>query len=278
MLASKLPMANRRLEILMAVARLRGAGGSIPDLAWNLFAPKCSIIGGRRVARVDPPQNGSRPVWIAGADRPVYLPERFDLHCIHQVLAEETYPRNWHYYCIPETAVEKDDVVFDCGAAEGLFTFFARRRGAKAVAFEPHPLYFRGLQKTFADDAGVLLVNAALGDKVGQSFLSKDDIASKVSAEDGYPIEVETVDHACARLGLAPTYIKADIEGFEAKMLEGAVETIARLHPRIAITTYHEENDPRELAAILRRIWPGYRIKTKGICNRHGKPVMLHAW
>ena len=271
-------MANRRLEILMAVAALRGTGGSLRDLAWNLFAPTCTVTGGRRVRRVDPPRDGLRAIWVEGVNRPVFLPENFDLHCIHQVLAEETYPRNWHYYCIPETPVTKDDVVLDCGAAEGLFTLLARTKCAKAVTFEPHPAYFAALQKTFADDAGVQLINAGLGDHEAAAFLSKDDIASKVSEEDGYPIRIETIDAACARLGVEPTYIKADIEGFESKMLEGAADTITRLHPKVAITTYHEENDPRTLAAILKRFWPGYRIKTKGICNRQGKPVMLHAW
>lgn len=271
-------MANRRLEILTAVMGRHGTGGSFTNLAWNLLAPKCGVTGGRRIRRVDPPHDGLRSIWIERCDRPIFLPEHFDLHCIHQVLAEETYPRNWHYYLIPETPIEKDDVILDCGAAEGLFTLLARCKEARAVTFEPHPLYFKALQKTFADDAGVVLVNAALGDTPGQTFLSKDDIASKVSPVDGYPIRIETLDAACDRLHIEPTYLKADIEGFEAKMLEGAAETITRFHPKIAITTYHEENDPQELAAILRRFWPGYHIKTKGISDRRGKPVMLHAW
>lgn len=263
---------------MMALASGRGSGGSLANLAWNLFAPTCTVTGGARVRRVDQPREGLRAIWIQDSSRPVFLPENFDLHCIHQVLAEETYPRNWHYYCVPETSVRKDDVVFDCGAAEGLFTLFARQKGASAVTFEPHPGYFRALEKTFADDPGVKLVNSGLGDRAGEAFLSRDDIASKVSSDDGYPIRIETIDGASQRLGVSPTYIKADIEGFEAKMLEGAAETITRGHPKIAMTTYHDENDPRDLAAILRRYWPGYRIKTKGICDRRGKPVMLHAW
>jgi FkbM family methyltransferase len=262
----------------MAVASGRGTGGSVSHLARNLFAPTCTISGGRRVERVDPARDGVRAVWIKGVQRPIFLPESFDLHCIRQVLAEETYSWNWHYYCTPETPVEKGDVVFDCGAAEGLFTLLARQKGAKAVVFEPHPMYFAALEKTFADDTEVHLVNAALGEECGEAFLSRDDIASKVDSDDGYPIRVQTIDSAYDRMKIAPTYLKADIEGFEAKMLAGAAETIAHHHPKIAITTYHDENDPQDLAAMLRRFWPGYRIRLKGICNRRGKPVMLHAW
>jgi FkbM family methyltransferase len=271
-------MANRRLEIMMAVASLRVMGGSLPDLAWNLFSPPCTVLGGRRVRRVDPPARGLRAVWIDGIERPVFLPEQFDLHCIHHVLSEETYPRHWHFYATPETPVEKDDVVLDCGAAEGLFTLLARGRGAQSVAFEPHPLYFRALQRTFADDPQVRLVAAAVGDAPGQAFLSDGDVAAHVLSDGGVPIAIDTIDAVCDRMKLTPTYLKADIEGFEAKMLAGAAETIARHHPKIAMTTYHDENDARELAATLRRYWSGYRIRTKGICNRQGKPVMLHAW
>lgn len=262
----------------MAVLAHRVTGGGVPSLLRNLFAPTCSVIGGRRVQRVDAPQDGLRAIWIKGLDRPLFLPEQFGLHCVHQVLGEETYAWNWHYYCIPETRVEKDDVVFDCGAAEGLFTLFARQRGAKAAVFEPHPLYFKALQKTFADDPGAVLINSGVGDVEAKAYLSNADIASMVTHDGGHPIQIETIDSACDRLKMVPTYLKADIEGFEAKMLIGAAETISRYHPKIAITTYHDTNDPEELATLLRTFWPGYRIKTKGISDRHGKPVMMHAW
>jgi FkbM family methyltransferase len=271
-------MANRRLEILMAVASLRGTGGSLPDLAWNLFSPTCTVLGGRRVRRVDDAAGGLRAVWIAGVERPIFLPEQFDLHCMHHVLSEETYPRHWHFYATPETPVEKNDVVLDCGAAEGLFTLLSRERGAQVIAFEPHPLYFRALQRTFADDPQVQLIPAALGEAPGEAFLSDGDVAAHVLQDGGVPIAIDTVDAVCDRLRIVPTYLKADIEGFEAKMLAGAEETIASHHPKIAMTTYHDENDARELMATLRRLWPGYRFKTRGISDRHGKPVMLHAW
>lgn len=258
--------------------RGRGAGGALADLGWNLLAPKCSVTGGRKVRRVDAPSNGVRAVWIKEFERPIYLPEKFPIHCIQQVLTEETYPRNWHFYRTAETPVERNDLVFDCGAAEGLFTYLARHEGARAVAFEPHPLYFSALQRTFAGDAGVLLVQAAVGDQPGRGFLSRDDIASTINNDDGYPIEIEPIDAYCDRVKVVPTYLKADIEGFEAKMLAGAAETIARHHPKIAITTYHAENDPPALAAMLRRYWPKYRIRFKGIADWQGKPVMLHAW
>lgn len=269
---------NRRIEILTAVMNLKGFGGSSSDFLWNLFAPPRQILGARRIQRTDSGPANTLAIWIKGYSRPLFLPNEFELRCIHQPLAEETYPRNWHYYCTPETPVGRNDIVFDCGAAEGLFTFLARHEGASSVTFEPNPIYFRALQQTFADDDKVILVNSALGDSSGVGFLSKDDVSSKVNTDSGHPITIDTIDEVCNRLRIAPTYLKADIEGFEARLLQGAAETIATHHPKIAITTYHDENDVNALVSMLKYYWSGYRIRIKGICDRHGKPVMLHAW
>lgn len=269
---------NRRIQILLAVLKQHGMGGPLRDLMWNLFAPTCRIAGGRRIERIEQGPGDLRAIWVKGMDRPLYVPEEFSLHCIHQVLAEQTYARNWHYYCTPQTLVQANDVVLDCGAAEGIFTMLARQKRARCVAFEPHPMYFRALQQTFAGDEDVMLVNSALGSSPETGFLSKGEIDSKVNDTNGYSIKVETIDAVCDRLKIAPTYLKADIEGFEDKMLQGAAETISRHHPKIAMTVYHDENDVTALVATLRRLWPGYRTGTKGICDRYGKPVMLHAW
>lgn len=268
---------NRRLEILSAAIGLRGLGGSLDDFLWNLFAPPCHVLGARRIQRIESGKN-MRAVWIKGYDRPLYLPNEFSSRCIYQPIAEETYPRNWHYYCTPETPIERGDTFLDCGAAEGLFAFLARDKGARGVVFEPNPIYFRALQQTFDSDENVLVVNAALGDAPGKGFLSNEEITSKVNSDSGHPIRIETIDGICDQLKIKPSYLKADIEGFESKLLYGAAETIATHHPKIAITTYHAENNSLELASMLKRFWPNYRIRIKGISDRYGKPVMIHAW
>jgi hypothetical protein len=76
----------------------------------------------------------------------------------------------------------------------------------------------------------------------------------------------------------AVTFIKADVEGHEMRMLEGASGLIRRFHPRLAITCYHEENDPSAMVRFVRGLVPEYRWALTGITQFHGKPLMARFW
>lgn len=274
-------MSNRRLEILRNVVELHTLGGSPREFLTNLLAPPCSVLGGRRIERVVPAPDNTNAVYIKGMDRPLHIPAEFDLRFLHQVLTEGTYSWNWHYYQIPQTRIEPGDVVLDCGAAEGFFSLAAVERGAaRIICVEPHPAYLRALRQTFRGDGTVTLVDAALGDTVGSIRLSNDGLASVVTdqEDDTMPIRLETIDHLCSSLNIQPTYIKADIEGYEEKMLLGASETIAAHHPKLALTTYHRASAGGWIERFLRNIYPKYNVRFKGLAAQHGATVMLHAW
>jgi FkbM family methyltransferase len=139
--------------------------------------------------------------------------------------------------------------------------------------------YLRALRLTFERDEAVTVVDAAIGDEVGEICLSNDGIASVVTdRRDGtIPIKVETVDHLCSRLNIQPIFIKADIEGYEENMLTGAAETIAAYHPKLALTTYHRASAGPWMERFLKDIYPNYNIYCKGLARQHGATVMLHA-
>lgn len=61
-------------------------------------------------------------VFLDKIDIPLYFPIDIDIFWLYQTIAESFYPDNWHYYLTNETSIEKDDIVVDCGAAEGVFT------------------------------------------------------------------------------------------------------------------------------------------------------------
>lgn len=60
--------------------------------------------------------------------------------------------------------------------------------------------------------------------------------------------------------GKEVTYIKMDIEGAEAAALYGAKDTIARMHPRLAVSIYHKPEDIYELPEIILGYYPHYRL------------------
>ena len=73
-------------------------------------------------------------------------------------------------------------------------------------------------------------------------------------------------------------YIKADLEGSEPEMIQGAVKTISKYKPRIAITTYHKKNDADDIYKILKSIDSKYNIEIIGIKPENGCSIMMHAW
>ena len=274
-------MGNRRVAILRNAIAMRTLGGSVQNFAINLLSPTCDVLGRRRIERVEEATENSKAVFIKGIRDPLYFPVEFDLHGLNQVLTEETYGWNWHNYQIPQTRVGVGDVVMDCGAAEGLFSLLAARKGAdRVICIEPHPAYIQSLRQTFEGRGAVTVVNAAVGDAIGETRLTNTGMYSVVTQlpNGTIPIRMETIDHLCSSLGIRPTYIKADIEGFEEKMLLGAAESISAYRPKLAITTYHHFGAAEWMQRFLTELNPRYKFYLKGLATQPGATVMLHAW
>ena len=214
-----------------------------------------------------------------GIPRPLYWPASLDAGRLYSIALELALPWHWHYYEVPETRVLPKDVVLDCGAAEGLFALRVLERCRAVVMIEPLPLFVDCLNKTFAGEAKARVVAAALADRCGHSFLEEDGPSSRIAdGGSGTSVEVITVDELCSRLDLVPTYIKADLEGFEPGMIRGARETIRRHKPRLAVTTYDRRDIAAEVSSLLRSFNPSYSIRTKGMMPGTGTPFLLHAW
>lgn len=202
------------------------------------------------------------------------------INSLYQTLAEQLYDWQWHYYQIPQARVTSNDIVLDCGCAEGIFAFINKNVAKDIYAFEPLPEYLDGLLKTFENIDNVKVVSSALGDKHGTAYLVKAGISSHITTnQTDNVVYIDTVDRYCLKNKIKVSYIKADLEGYEMSLLRGATEVIREFRPKIAITTYHRLNHAREISEFLLSIIPTYNIFTKGIEHFYaGGPVMLHAW
>ncbi|MFQ5626642.1 MAG: FkbM family methyltransferase [Methyloligellaceae bacterium] len=136
--------------------------------------------------------------------------------------------------------VHEWDLALDVGAHVGFWTNCMAARFESVHSFEPNPETLNCLIQNKASN--VVAHNFALGDCDRASFLALPEGGNKTTSSGAweisddedkafYPIEIRTMDS----LGLAPNFIKIDVQGFELQVLEGALETIMRHRPIIIV-------------------------------------------
>lgn len=177
--------------------------------------------------------------------------------------------------------LKKGDVVIDCGANMGIFSILAVKRGASTVyAFDPQDNALRLLNdniKLNNSNAEIIPVPYGLSNRKCTLSFTEDNEnigASRISREGDIgttTIECTTLDDWVEENNIPRVdFIKADIEGAERDMLNGARQVIKRDHPRIAICTYHLPDDPAVLRDIILSIDSTYRIEQR--------EMKLYAW
>jgi FkbM family methyltransferase len=139
------------------------------------------------------------------------------------------------------------EVLVDVGANVGMYTIWAARtRGARVVAFEPESLNFALLNRNIVANnlqAQVVAYCAALSDRSGfgelqlSRFMAGGSCHSLDEKLDAYhrpfrPVYTQgcvsaTLDELVAAGKVPqPRYIKIDVDGFEPKVMHGALRTI----------------------------------------------------
>ena len=170
--------------------------------------------------------------------------------------------------------VQPGDIVIDAGAWIGDFAAYASVRGAKVYAFEPTLKTFAYLEETARLNGNIIPVRKGLSDENTSTVLFEnvtgnsgantliDRTANKMMSS--YSVETIRLDDFVRENNLPRVdFIKADIEGFERHMLEGAQETLRRFAPKLALCTYHLPDDPEVMASLILKANPRYNIVQK---------------
>lgn len=174
--------------------------------------------------------------------------------------------------------IRKEDIVFDLGANIGMFSCVAAVKGGKVFAFEPTPKTITYLKRNAALYENIVVVEAAVSDKDGEAEFAINDLSGEnvnigsntlfaEKMEDHClfdTIKVKTVSldsfvktHHIERVD----FIKADIEGAERYMLEGAKEILKKYAPKLSLCTYHLPDDPEVMKNIILKYNPDYVIE-----------------
>ncbi len=167
------------------------------------------------------------------------------------------------------------DVVFDCGACEGFFSYKIKDKASVVYCFEPNQTMAKCLKMTFANYSNIKIIEAALGERrqnirfSGAGYagfrqgLVKDDNAFSQT------VMCTTIDDFVEENHLQKVdFIKVDVEGSESGLVRGAQNTIRRFRPKIAITTYHSASDASDLICQIKALVPDYKYRLCGIANK----------
>lgn len=178
------------------------------------------------------------------------------------------------YHTSGEWGIRQGDVVLDCGAHVGAFTHQALARGAaKVIAIEPSPRNVECLRRNFAREIaeGRVVVfpkgvwnreDLLVLHQMEENSAADTVVMEQPGARAGDSVPLTRIDTLVQELNLSRVdYIKMDIEGAEVPALNGAVETLRRWKPRLALAAYHKADDPVTLPASVHRAVPEYNAR-----------------
>ena len=189
----------------------------------------------------------------------------------------------------PLVETKEGDVVIDCGACWGDTTIeFASSVGesGKVYTYEFLPFNLNILKKNISLNESlsnrIEIVNQAVWNESKKTMFYKDDgPGTRVSSSKfvGYEGTVKTlsIDNLVAKENISKvSLIKMDIEGAEPYALEGAVKTIKKFRPNLAISIYHNMDDFSQIAPWIANLGVDYKFHIKHF-TIHAEETVLFA-
>lgn len=173
-------------------------------------------------------------------------------------------------YCYKPRKIQVNDgdVIIDGGGCWGdTALYFANKAKETTVyTFEFTPSNIKVMEKNIAlnEANNIKIIPKAIFDVSNEVYYLVDKGASsfftKEKTSDAIQIQTITIDDFTKEEDVSKIdFIKLDIEGSELKALKGAVETIKKWKPKLAIAVYHNPVDFQEIIQFLSELNLGYR-------------------
>jgi len=129
-----------------------------------------------------------------------------------------------------------------------------------AIVFEPNIEVFKILNENIKNlKVNAFLYPCAVSDNVKMININYEggssSLTNKKTENNTTCVTIDSVLH-----GFIPTFIKMDIEGEELNALIGAIETIKKYKPDLAISVYHNINHIWDVPILLKQYVPSYKF------------------
>lgn len=169
-------------------------------------------------------------MYILHENKKMYFPkgwEEEEIQNYYNRLLIEQDVNSPHRYESDAVHVDNGDIVADIGAAEGIFALSNIEKARKVYLFECDSGWIEALEKTFELwKEKIVIVNKFVSDHTKGDYMTLDDYLN----------------------GNEINFIKADIEGDETRLLQGAKKTFANAKKlQMVLCAYHKENDAKML-------------------------------
>lgn len=162
-------------------------------------------------------------------------------------------------YDVPSDAIRPGDIVVDCGANIGEFSYAMEARGAVVAAFEPEPNEYRALKINLHHDSSIA-VNLPLWSSSARVFLqhrndSGDSSISEQRAPDAEISEVTSITlDDWVQANLSPddviALLKLEAEGGELEVLLGSTSSLHRVRYICADLGEASQTDNNAVASV----------------------------
>lgn len=144
---------------------------------------------------------------------------------------------------IQKNFLDQIDTIFDVGALYGYFSLISKSMFPQSTvfSFEMNPISYQALCQNVNVNKHLKIpatrcVNIGLSDRtVFQKKVSVRNFSLEENEEGESVIDIVSMDDFCRISGFQPSLIKIDVEGYQAKILPGAMKTIKTKKPIIIL-------------------------------------------
>lgn len=166
-----------------------------------------------------------------------------DFQSQYSFLISEQDKQSPHCYETDTFGIEEGDILFDIGAAEGIYALNVIEKIKKVYLFEVEERWIEALRQTFKPWADkVEIFNKYMSDTDSENTAKIDTLVKDL--KDGSLL------------------LKMDVEGAESSVIDGAKETLTsdNFKVKAVICTYHNKEDHEVLSKKMKGL--GYNVET----------------